>query len=75
MKAVTDRPHHGGGVLAGSFRAVNPLVVHPMCIHLADFQILGRDTYDASRFDVTAGGTCAPLAPDPATPVPLPPRR
>ncbi|MFE5044796.1 O-aminophenol oxidase PhsA [Streptomyces sp. NPDC056637] len=53
--------------------AVNPPVVHPMHIHLADFQILGRDTYDVSGFDVTAGGTRAPLAPDPATPVPLPP--
>lgn len=72
MKAATGRPHHGGGVLSGSFRAVNPLVVHPMHIHLADFQILGRGTCDVSGFDVTAGGT---LAPDPATPVPLPPRR
>ncbi|WSD95417.1 multicopper oxidase domain-containing protein [Streptomyces sp. NBC_01474] len=51
---------------------MNPLVVHPMHIHLADFQILGRGTCDVSGFDVTAGGT---LAPDPATPVPLPPRR
>ncbi|MFA3836122.1 hypothetical protein [Streptomyces aureus] len=46
-----------------------------MHIHLADFQILGRGTYDVSGFDVTAGGTRAPLAPDQATPVPLPPRR
>ncbi|GAA1249878.1 MULTISPECIES: multicopper oxidase domain-containing protein [Streptomyces] len=52
-----------------------PAVAHPIHIHLADFQILGRGTYDVSGFDVTAGGTRAPLAPDPATPVPLPPRR
>ncbi|MET9498080.1 O-aminophenol oxidase PhsA [Streptomyces sp. NPDC006552] len=53
--------------------AVNPPVVHPMHIHLADFQILGRDTYDAAGFDVTVGGTVDPVRYDPATVVPLPP--
>ncbi|MFI6877342.1 O-aminophenol oxidase PhsA [Streptomyces sp. NPDC050400] len=53
--------------------AVNPPVVHPMHIHLADFQILGRDAYDVSGFDVTVGGTTAPVTHDPGTTVPLPP--
>ncbi|MFJ8824081.1 O-aminophenol oxidase PhsA [Streptomyces sp. NPDC102467] len=53
--------------------AVNPPVVHPMHIHLADFQILGRDAYDAAGFDVTVGGTVAPVTYDPATVIPLPP--
>ncbi|WP_394429309.1 O-aminophenol oxidase PhsA [Streptomyces sp. SGAir0957] len=53
--------------------AVNPPVVHPMHIHLADFQILGRDTYDASGFDTGLGGTTAPVRYDASKPVPLPP--
>ncbi|MFZ3560511.1 O-aminophenol oxidase PhsA [Streptomyces sp. BH055] len=53
--------------------AVNPPVVHPMHIHLADFQILGRDVYDASGFDVEVGGTVKPVAFDPTQVVPLPP--
>ncbi|MFJ8387783.1 O-aminophenol oxidase PhsA [Streptomyces sp. NPDC094438] len=42
--------------------AVNPPVTHPMHIHLADFQILGRDPYDVSGFDPTVGGTRSPVA-------------
>ncbi|MFD9905258.1 O-aminophenol oxidase PhsA [Streptomyces sp. NPDC059063] len=53
--------------------AVRPNVTHPMHIHLADFQLLGRDTYDASGFDVTVGGTREPIAFDPARPIPLAP--
>ncbi|MYW64139.1 multicopper oxidase domain-containing protein [Streptomyces sp. SID8379] len=53
--------------------AVNPPVVHPMHIHLADFQILGRDAYDASGFDVTVGGTAEPVTYDAKTTVPFPP--
>ncbi|MFF8640821.1 O-aminophenol oxidase PhsA [Streptomyces sp. NPDC015345] len=53
--------------------AVNPPVLHPMHIHLADFQILGRDAYDVSGFDVTLGGTRAPIAFDPQTDIPLAP--
>ncbi|MFH8991211.1 O-aminophenol oxidase PhsA [Streptomyces sp. NPDC017940] len=54
--------------------AVNPNVTHPMHVHLADFQLLGRAAYDASGFDVTIGGTRAgaPVAHDPA-PIPTAP--
>ncbi|GGV06449.1 O-aminophenol oxidase PhsA [Streptomyces spectabilis] len=53
--------------------AVRPNVTHPMHIHLADFQLLGRDAYDASGFDPAVGGTRAPVAHDPATPIPIAP--
>ncbi|WP_411757437.1 O-aminophenol oxidase PhsA [Streptomyces venezuelae] len=53
--------------------AANPPVLHPMHIHLADFQLLGRDTCDVSGFDVTIGGTRAPIAVDPRRPAPLAP--
>ncbi|GAA3148716.1 multicopper oxidase domain-containing protein [Streptomyces rectiviolaceus] len=53
--------------------AVNPPVTHPMHIHLADFQLMGRDAYDASGFDVTVGGTLAPIAFDPKKEIPLAP--
>lgn len=53
--------------------AVNPPVVHPMHIHLVDFQILGRDAYDVSGFDARIGGTTKPVAYKPDTPIPLPP--
>ncbi|MEU0257322.1 O-aminophenol oxidase PhsA [Streptomyces sp. NPDC006184] len=36
-------------------------IVHPMHIHLADFQLLGRDAYDVSGFDPAAGGTRTPI--------------
>ncbi|MCN9242866.1 multicopper oxidase domain-containing protein [Streptomyces sp. RY43-2] len=48
-------------------------IVHPMHIHLADFQILGRDAYDISGFDPAMGGTRAPIAFTPATSIPLAP--
>jgi spore coat protein A len=48
-------------------------IVHPMHIHLADFQLLGRDAYDVSGFDPAVGGTRAPIAYDPATTIPLAP--
>lgn len=44
-----------------------------MHIHLADFQLLGRDAYDVSGFDDTLGGTRAPIAFDPQTDIPLAP--
>ncbi|MFH8281227.1 O-aminophenol oxidase PhsA [Streptomyces antibioticus] len=48
-------------------------ILHPMHIHLADFQVLGRDAYDASGFDLALGGTRTPVRLDPDTPVPLAP--
>lgn len=48
-------------------------IVHPMHIHLADFQLLGRDAYDVSGFDPAIGGTRAPIAFDPDTQLPLAP--
>ncbi|MGH4032223.1 O-aminophenol oxidase PhsA [Actinomycetota bacterium Odt1-20B] len=53
--------------------AVQPEVTHPMHIHLADFQLMGRDAYDASGFDAAVGGTRAPIAFDPARRIPLAP--
>jgi len=44
-----------------------------MHIHLADFQLLGRDAYDVSGFDPTVGGTRVPIRFDPATQLPLAP--
>ena len=48
-------------------------IVHPMHIHLADFQLLGRDAYDVSGFDPAIGGTTRPIAFDPKTELPLAP--
>ncbi|MGW7542406.1 O-aminophenol oxidase PhsA [Streptomyces sp. NPDC054770] len=48
-------------------------IVHPMHIHLADFQLLGRDAYDVSGFDPAVGGTAKPIAYDAATRLPLAP--
>ncbi|MFK0150759.1 O-aminophenol oxidase PhsA [Streptomyces sp. NPDC090493] len=48
-------------------------IVHPMHIHLADFQLLARDPYDVSGFDPAVGGTTKPIAFDPATQLPLAP--
>jgi FtsP/CotA-like multicopper oxidase with cupredoxin domain len=48
-------------------------IVHPMHIHLADFQLLGRDAYDVSGFDPAIGGTTGPITFDPDTAIPLAP--
>ncbi len=48
-------------------------IVHPMHIHLADFQLLGRDAYDVSGFDPAVGGTRAPIRYDAGTSLPLAP--
>ncbi|MFD9985696.1 O-aminophenol oxidase PhsA [Streptomyces massasporeus] len=48
-------------------------IVHPMHIHLADFQLLGRDAYDVSGFDPAVGGTRTPIRYDPGTAIPLAP--
>ncbi|MER5525342.1 O-aminophenol oxidase PhsA [Streptomyces sp. NPDC002677] len=48
-------------------------IVHPMHIHLADFQLLGRDAYDVSGFDPAVGGTAKPVAYDATTQLPLAP--
>ncbi|MER6084619.1 O-aminophenol oxidase PhsA [Streptomyces sp. NPDC001833] len=48
-------------------------IVHPMHIHLADFQLLGRDAYDVSGFDPAVGGTAKPIAFNPAARLPLAP--
>ncbi|MFE0101948.1 O-aminophenol oxidase PhsA [Streptomyces sp. NPDC059009] len=53
--------------------AVQPEVTHPMHIHLADFQLMGRDAYDASGFDTAVGGTRAPIEFDPDRRIPLAP--
>ncbi|MEV5342903.1 O-aminophenol oxidase PhsA [Streptomyces sp. NPDC052676] len=48
-------------------------ILHPMHIHLADFQLLGRDAYDVSGFDPAIGGTRAPIRYDAGTRIPLAP--
>ncbi|MGX1133998.1 FtsP/CotA-like multicopper oxidase with cupredoxin domain [Streptomyces glaucescens] len=48
-------------------------IVHPMHIHLADFQLLGRDAYDVSGFDPAVGGTRTPIRYDADTEIPLAP--
>ncbi|GAA2236629.1 multicopper oxidase domain-containing protein [Streptomyces indiaensis] len=48
-------------------------IVHPMHIHLADFQLLGRDAYDVSGFDPAVGGTRTPIRHDAGTDIPLAP--
>ncbi|CAL2070676.1 O-aminophenol oxidase PhsA [Streptomyces sp. endophyte_N2] len=48
-------------------------IVHPMHIHLADFQLLGRDAYDVSGFDPAVGGTRTPIRFDTGTAIPLAP--
>lgn len=40
-------------------RAGDP--AHPFHIHLAGFQLLSRDLYDVTGFDVTTGGTTTPV--------------
>lgn len=48
---------------------------HPMHIHLADFQLLARDSYDVTGFDPALGGTQEgrPLTHQPDRPVPIAP--
>ncbi len=48
-------------------------IVHPMHIHLADFQLLGRDAYDVSGFDPAVGGTRTPIRYDAGREIPLAP--
>ncbi|HLL34043.1 MAG TPA: O-aminophenol oxidase PhsA [Streptomyces sp.] len=48
-------------------------ILHPMHIHLADFQLLGRDAYDVSGFDPVIGGTRTPIRYDAGTRIPLAP--
>jgi spore coat protein A len=48
-------------------------ILHPMHIHLADFQLLGRDAYDVSGFDPAIGGTRTPIRYDAGTRIPLAP--
>lgn len=47
--------------------------VHPMHIHLADFQVMGRDAYTVDGFDLKLGGTRTPVAYDPTRVIPLAP--
>ncbi|MEU9477605.1 O-aminophenol oxidase PhsA [Streptomyces sp. NPDC048191] len=61
-----------GGYEQWSFLNLAP-IVHPMHIHLADFQLLGRDAYDVSGFDPTAGGTRTPIRYDAGRTIPLAP--
>ncbi|MEU7280622.1 O-aminophenol oxidase PhsA [Streptomyces sp. NPDC045431] len=46
--------------------------LHPMHIHLADFQVVGRDAYSVAGFDPALGGTRAPVAYDPERRIPVP---
>ncbi|WP_374206397.1 hypothetical protein [Streptomyces sp. WAC04114] len=41
--------------------------MHPLHIHLVDFQLLGRDAHDVSGFDPAVGGTRAPIRYAPGT--------
>ncbi|EST34592.1 O-aminophenol oxidase PhsA [Streptomyces roseochromogenus] len=61
-----------GGYEQWSFLNLAP-IVHPMHIHLADFQLLGRDAYDVSGFDPALGGTRTPLRYDADRVIPLAP--
>ncbi|WEP00177.1 O-aminophenol oxidase PhsA [Streptomyces sp. FXJ1.172] len=61
-----------GGYEQWSFLNLAP-IVHPMHIHLADFQLLGRDAYDVSGFDPAIGGTRTPLRHDAGRTIPLAP--
>ncbi|MFF3732489.1 O-aminophenol oxidase PhsA [Streptomyces sp. NPDC002476] len=45
---------------------------HPMHIHLADFQVLGREAYTVDGFDTAIGGTRSPVAFDHGTEIPVP---
>ncbi|MEU3655863.1 O-aminophenol oxidase PhsA [Streptomyces sp. NPDC032161] len=47
--------------------------IHPMHIHLADFQVLGREAYTVDGFDTAIGGTRSPVAFDHGTKIPVPP--
>ncbi|MFI1830558.1 O-aminophenol oxidase PhsA [Streptomyces sp. NPDC020412] len=47
--------------------------VHPMHIHLADFQVLARESYEVSGFDPALGGTRGPVAHDAGRPREVPP--
>lgn len=40
---------------------------HPMHIHLADFQVMGREAYEIDGFDPAVGGTRSPVAFDHGT--------
>ncbi|MFD7619873.1 O-aminophenol oxidase PhsA [Streptomyces sp. NPDC059802] len=46
---------------------------HPMHIHLADFQVMGREAYELDGFDPAIGGTRSPVAFDHGTTVPTAP--
>ncbi|BAU82161.1 laccase [Streptomyces laurentii] len=48
-------------------------VVHPMHIHLADFQVMARETYVTDGFDTGVGGTRAPVRFDAERPLTVPP--
>ncbi|MGW7824879.1 O-aminophenol oxidase PhsA [Streptomyces puniciscabiei] len=61
-----------GGYEQWSFLNLAP-IVHPMHIHLADFQLLGRDAYDVSGFDPAVGGTRTPIRHDAGRAIPLAP--
>ncbi|MFE4593895.1 O-aminophenol oxidase PhsA [Streptomyces laurentii] len=50
-----------------------PNVVHPMHIHLADFQVMARETYVTAGFDTAVGGTRAPVRFDAERPLTVPP--
>ncbi|MFF9349713.1 O-aminophenol oxidase PhsA [Streptomyces sp. NPDC014734] len=46
---------------------------HPMHIHLADFQVLGREAYTLDGFDTALGGTRTPVEFDHGTKIPTAP--
>jgi o-aminophenol oxidase len=46
-------------------------IEHPIHLHLVQFQVLDRHTYDTSTFDATIGGSAGPATPVAEEPVPL----
>ncbi|MFE7131658.1 O-aminophenol oxidase PhsA [Streptomyces sp. NPDC057638] len=46
--------------------------VHPMHIHLADFQVMAREAFTVSGFDPALGGTRTPVTFDAGRPIPVP---
>ncbi|MEV6398763.1 O-aminophenol oxidase PhsA [Streptomyces sp. NPDC051907] len=47
--------------------------MHPMHIHLADFQVVAREAYQVGGFDPALGGTRSPVVHDPGRKIPVPP--
>ena len=68
---VAQNDHEQWSFLNLGAAPVDPM--HPMHIHLADFQILARDGYDTSGFSKEIGGTTTPVTYREEDSVPVPP--